>query len=348
MRCAKLFSLAWLTVICSSSLADGPKIPEAQQVWSVVLAQNTSGLPNTSSSFAGTRRAVIVGDRVVVIVDVGPLKIEGARTKSTDRLFSLELATGNVKDSRDVEDFRTPDLYATDDDHVIMGEFSLVRLASDLKPTGEQFDEKGHGRTINISPDGSTLAHELSPGTELLNSHTLLTTGVQLGIGVPTAVGTSAYVTDNVHWIGDYPHDKTFVTLVDVSGQHLLYHGACSGRPSFLSDTKVVVTGCGKVTVISTSGNGIKEALLRDKDAAFAGVSRDGRRVALRSVERSFGDPWSVRSEWFTIYDTETLQPVALVKSRRTPDEASWSAFSKDGKMFVSGSPQMLTLYKIP
>jgi hypothetical protein len=97
----------------------------------------------------------------------------------------------------DITDYRMPDLYATDDDHVIMGEFSLTRLNSDLTSTSEVFTEKGHGRTIQISPDGSILAHETTPWTELLDSHNFLPTGIRLAESVPTAVSTDAVLTDD-------------------------------------------------------------------------------------------------------------------------------------------------------
>ena len=218
---------------CKPSPAQNPA-PDAELVWSVTLEKNAS-LGSTSSDFAASRRAVFAGDRVVVMLDVGPLVFENGRPKRTNRLLSFHLYSGVVRNQQDITDYRMPDLYATDDDHVIMGEFSLTRLNSDLTSTSEAFTEKGHGRTIQISPDGSILAHETTPGTELLDSHNFLPTGIRLAESVPTAVSTDAVLTDNVHWVGQYPHDVSFVTLTDKRGQHLLYHGQCSGRPAFLT-----------------------------------------------------------------------------------------------------------------
>lgn len=67
--------------------------------------------------FAITSHTVIAGDRVVVILDVGPLVFENGRPKSTYRLLSLDLNSGVVRNQQDVTDYRMPDLYATDDDH---------------------------------------------------------------------------------------------------------------------------------------------------------------------------------------------------------------------------------------
>jgi hypothetical protein len=289
-----------------------------------------------------------VADRVVVVFDIGPTVFEGSRPKNTYRLVSLDLKSGAVINQQDGSDYETPDLYGTDDDHVIIGEFSLKRLNPDLTSTNEQFTENGHGRTIQMSPDGSTLAHETTPGTELLDSHKLLPTGTRLTESVPTAVSRNAVLTDNVHWIGQYPHDSTFVTLTDKGGQHLLYHGRCSGRPAFLSDAKVVVTGCGKLTILDMSGRTLKEANLLSKTGEFAGVSHDGSRFAIQNSESTWGDPPRITSESFTIYDSEKAEPVAIIRPKFLPERRSWSAFSKDGHLFLVGSSANLSLFRIP
>lgn len=323
------------------------RAPDAELIWSVTLDNNAS-IGNTSSDFAATRRAVMADDRIVVVFDVGPVVFEGGRPKSVYRLLSLDLKSGAVRNERDITDYRTPDLYATDDDRVIMGEFSLTRLNPDLTATNEVFLEKGRGRTIQMSPDGSILAHETTPGTELLDSHTFLPTGTRLTESVPTAVSTDAILSDNVHWIGQYPRDATFVTMTDRWGQHLLYHGQCSGRPTFLSDTKVLVTGCGKLTILDTSGHILREASLQPRGGEFAGVSCDGMRFAIQASDSSWGDPPRLRSETFTIYDTDRAGPLAIVRSKVLPERRSWAALSKDGHLFVTGGPARLSLFRIP
>jgi hypothetical protein len=331
---------------CSRSPAKH-SVAEVEPIWSVALSQSQP-LGDTSSDFAATRRAVIVEGRVVVLIDVGPTVYVDDRPKSTFRLLSLDLASGRVVNQQDLSGFSTPYLYATDDDHVIIGEFSLRRLNPDLTPTNEQFTEVGHGRTIQISPDGSTLAHETVPGTELLDSRTLLPTGTRLTESVPTAVSRGAVLTDNVHWIGQYPHDSAFVTLTDRFGQHLIFHGQCSGRPAFLDDTRALVTGCGKLRILDVSGRTLGEAMLPSKSGDFAGVSRDGSRFAIQDSEWRGGDPPQIRSERFTIYDSARIQPIAVIKSKLLPERRSWTAFSKDGHMFVVGSSARLSLFRIP
>ena len=320
---------------------------EAKPIWSITLTQNVSP-GDTNSDFAATRRAIIAGDRIDVVLDVGPTVFVDGRPKGTYRLLSLDLKSGKVMNQQDVSDYRIPDIYTTDDEHAIVGQFSLRRLNPDLTPAGEHFTENGHGRTIQISPDGSTLAHETAPGTELLDSHTLLPTGTRLSESVPTAVSRNAVVTDNVHWIGQHPQDSDFVTLVDKGGEHLIYHGQCSGRPAFLDDTKVLVTGCGKLTILDVAGHAPKEANLQSKVGEFAGVSRDGSRFAIVSSEWSEGDPPQIRSESFTIYSSATAKPLATIRSKVLPERRSWSAFSKDGHLFVMGSSARLSLFSIP
>jgi hypothetical protein len=192
------------------------------------------------------------------------------------------------------------------------------------------------------------LAHETAPGTELLDSHTLRPTGTRLAESVPTAVSTRAVLTDNVHWIGQYQKDLTFVTLTDEVGQHLVFHGQCSGRPAFLDDRRILITGCGTVRILDTSGRTLGAAELLSKGGDFAGVSRDGSRFVIQNSESTWGDPPQLRSESFTIYDSSTVQPIAVVKSKLLPERRSWTAFSKDGHLFVEGSTGRLSLYRIP
>jgi hypothetical protein len=79
---------------CSHSPAQRPVV-EAEPVWSVALSQHPLH-SDTSSDFAATRRAVIVGNRVVVLVDLGQTAYVDGRPKSSYRLLSLDLASGAV------------------------------------------------------------------------------------------------------------------------------------------------------------------------------------------------------------------------------------------------------------
>jgi hypothetical protein len=53
-------------------------------------------------------------------------------------------------------------------------------------------------------------------------------------------------------------------------------------------------------------------------------------------------------SETFTIYDTNTAVPLAIVRPKVLPERRSWAALSRDGRLFVTGSPARLTLFRIP
>jgi hypothetical protein len=103
-----LVLLVCLGLGCKPSPAPKPA-PDAELIWSVTL-ENNAALGNTSSDFAALRRAVIVGGRIVVILDAGPVVFENGRPRSTYRLLSLDLDSGAIRNQQDIADYRTPDL----------------------------------------------------------------------------------------------------------------------------------------------------------------------------------------------------------------------------------------------
>ncbi len=318
-------------------------VPIAEPIWSVVLDPDASEISNTGSVFESTRRVVIVGDRVVALV-------EGVNRY---RLFSLKLDSGAIAATQNLSGNHTPLLYATDDDHIIVGVLSLERLHPDLTSSGERFREDAHGGTTNISPDGTTLAHETTPGTELLSSHTFLPVGTHITESAPRSVSAKAILTDNIYWYGAYPKDQAFVTFNDGSHERLLYHGRCSGGSSFLSNDRVLVVGCGEFLILDTAGNTLKRAPVPFPHGEFAGVSRDGLRFAIRGSEwtewhKLFGEPEGIRSEAHIVFRSDTGEPLAATMTGSLPDQASWSALSKDGRYFVSGGPKRLRLFRVP
>jgi hypothetical protein len=221
-----------------------------------------------------------------------------------------------------------------------------------LSESGEKFNENGHGRTVSISPDGSELAHWLGGETELLNASTLIPSATRLGVRgrgpEPDAVSKSAVLSDDARWASQFPKDLRFVTLFEGIRPHILYHGPCGGRPEFISEGKILFVGCNKVTVIDTTGKVLKEIPLSAAYGGFAGVSRDGLRFAIVSSDYSAGDPAYKPDELFTIYNSDTYEVVATVTPETSAAARSWSAFSPDGKLFLCGSPQKLSLYRIP
>ena len=98
---------------------------------------------------------------------------------------------------------------------------------------------------------------------------------------VDTSVSSKGFVTDNVHWIGEYPKEIGFVTYVDATGGHLLYHGDCGGRPQFLSDDLILEPGCKDPFIINTQGYKVRTLAVGGR-FSFAGVSQNRNAVALQ------------------------------------------------------------------
>ncbi|HZY64044.1 MAG TPA: hypothetical protein VFE38_16120 [Edaphobacter sp.] len=80
---------------------------------------------------------------------------------------------------------------------------------------------------------------------------------------------------------------------------------------------------------------------------AFAGASADGHRFAIQSSYTE-GDPDFVVYEYFTIYDAANGNVLSAIHMKNLPARQSWSAFSSDGRYFVAGNPNKLTMYELP
>jgi hypothetical protein len=298
----------------------------------------------TSSIFTATRGVVFAGDRIVLISKVGIRQVPGHNTLAhVYKLLSLDLKTGKVKDTREITAFRDVPIFATNDAHVIVAGYTVLRLTPDLKDAGVfDYDTDGHGfgSVESISPDGSTLGNATNPGFELIDTGSLKTTRLTDTPVVATSVSSKGYVTDNVHWTGKYPNDLGFVTYRDASGDHLLYHGSCGGRPQFLTDELILEPGCKSPLIIDTHGTLVKTLSVKTS-FSYAGVSQNGKRFALQLMG-------SGQHERFVIFSVETGDPIAEVKPGQDGEAQSWTAFSLDGSMFVVGSPLKLALYRLP
>jgi len=303
----------------------------------------------TGSIFAATRSVVFVGDRIVLASMVGMRKVEGAQVpEQVYQLLSLDAKTGEVKDTREIPAFASLEVFATNDAHVIVSGRSVLRLTPDLRDDGNfDYHATGHkfGRVQNVSPDGSTLGNATSPGFELVDVRTLKATQLTASPAVDTSVSSKGFVTDNVHWIRDYPKDLGFITYTDALGEHLLYHGKCGGRPQFLSDDLVLEPGCKSPLIVDTHGNLVRTLSVKG-EFSYAGVSQNSKRFALQVA--SFSGIHSIKQERFVIYSVDTGELVAEVTPEVLAEEQSWTAFSPDGSMFVVGSPLKLTLYRLP
>jgi hypothetical protein len=269
-------------------------------------------------------------------------RVEGAQApESVYQLLSLDSKSGKVNDSRQLSGFGSVPLFATRDGHVIAAGRSLVKMTPDLKDAGSfDYHSSGHkfGDVENVSPDGSTLGNSTSPGYDLIDTSTLKAIQLTSEPSYGTSVSSKGFVTNNVRWSG-YPADAGFVTYIDITGSHHLYHGDCSGRPQFLTDDLIFVPGCHSPVIIDTHGNLVRTLHL-DGASSYAGVSRNGKRFALQIS--------SGKGERFIIYSVETGGAIAEVKPDEVAEEQSWTAFSSDASMFVVGSPLKLALYLLP
>ena len=128
----------------------------------------------TGSIFTATRGVAFAGDRIVVISKTGIRQVAGhAIPAHVYELLSLDLKTGQVKDTREITAFRDVPIFATNDAHVIVAGYTVLRLTPDLKDAGVfDYDADGHssGSVESISPDGSTLGNATSPGYELIDA----------------------------------------------------------------------------------------------------------------------------------------------------------------------------------
>lgn len=349
------------------ALGMAQKLPAPTRVWSVApLAKGepTVGItfgpggatlkgqradPQTGSVFAATRSVAFAGDRVVLGTMVGMRRVEGAQVpESVYQLLSLDVRTGELKDTREVSAFASLTIFGTNDAHVIVSGQNVLRLTPDLRDAGIfDYHAMGNkfGRVQNISPDGSTLGNATSPGLELIDARTLTAAKLTDLPLTDTSVSSKAAVSDSPWWIKDYPKAKSFVTLTDGHGQHLIFHGDCGGRPQFLRDDRVLAAACKVARILDTQGNIIKTITLRDP-ISFAGVSQDGKRFALQVARFSVGH--SISHETFMVYSVDTGEPIAEVAPDSLADEQSWTSFSPDGSMIVVGSPQRLTLFRLP
>jgi len=298
----------------------------------------------TGSIFAAARSVVFVGDRLVLASKIGMRQLPEAKIPAqVYELLSLDTQTGQVKDSREILAFGSLPVFATNDAHVIVAGRTVLRLTPDLKDAGV-FDYHADGRKSgsveNISPDGSTLGNATSPGYEFIDAGSLKSTKLTDSPAYATSVSSKGFVTDNVHWTGKYPNDLGFVTYRDASGDHLLYHGSCGGRPQFLTDDLILEPGCKSPLIIDIHGNLVTTLSVKG-GFSFAGVSQNGKRFALQLTG-------SGQHERFLVFSVQTGEPIAEVKPDQDGEEQSWTALSPDGSMFVVGSPLKLTLYRLP
>jgi hypothetical protein len=88
----------------------------------------------SSSIFTATRGVVFAGDRIVLISKGGMRQVPGHNIPAhVYKLLSLDPKTGEVKDTREISAFRDVPIFATNDAHVIVAGYTVLRLTPDLK-----------------------------------------------------------------------------------------------------------------------------------------------------------------------------------------------------------------------
>jgi hypothetical protein len=142
--------------------------------------------------------------------------------------------------------------------------------------------------------------------------------------------------------------NPTNVTLANASAiQRLPGCGtSCDDPTSALTDSTFVQLQQKEFQVLDDRGHILNRGDLVEW-GRFAGASADGHRFAIQSSYTE-GDPDFVVYEYFTIYDAATGKALATVHIKDLPDRESWSAFSPDGRYFVAGNPNKLTMYELP
>jgi hypothetical protein len=303
----------------------------------------------TSSTFAATRRVIFSGDRVVALVLTETRNAEDSQIPLPScELFSIEIKSGQIKESRGLDDCGSPKIFATGDDHVIVALANrVVRLTTDLKDD-ETLDYGASGHKFNkvesISPDGTTLGDATRPGFELIDTKTLAPKQLTTAPSIDTSVNSRGFITDNIHWINDFPKNLSFVTYVDENGQHLLYHGKCGGRPQFISDELIFEPGCKQALIMNTKGALVQSLELKES-FSFAGTSEKVKRLALQLA--TFDGSHDLKREHFLILSFDNFQKIADIEPDERAQEQSWTAMSSDGSMFVVGSAQKLSLWRV-
>jgi hypothetical protein len=209
-----------------------------------------------------------------------------------------------------------------------------------------------------ISADGRVLgAWKQVPGaavTYLLDADTLRPTGHEISNHKVDSVSAEemAYI---VTRLGS---PDEVVILGNENVTRLEYETKCGMvQVQLLSSDVFAVFGCNRLKVVNATGT----ELFSDTNVGyvggggFAGVSRDGKRFALRRpLEKSVGDgPNSIVSERVAVYDVEARKSIFAVELDRlrgldSPAHASATALSPDGRILAANSEGVLEIYQIP
>jgi hypothetical protein len=122
--------------------------------------------------------------------------------------------------------------------------------------------------------------------------------------------------------------------------------GANCDPPTYILGQDTIQLRQNSFQVVDSTGNIVSGGNLVEW-GTFAGASADGRRFAIQSSYTE-GDPNFVVYEYFTVYDAATGKVLARIHTKYLPARQSWSAFSPNGRYFVAGNPNKLSMYELP
>ena len=337
-----------LLVPSLEEIASAPRaLPSPPKIWTRTLQKGTWNAMNTGSEFAATRHLAFAGDRLVAVYESARAPYQGKQPMAEYAIVSLDTKTGGtINEKRFIGHWgATPSLYSNRNGNLILADDALTELHPDLTNSGLRF-EVSRGRVEQMSPDGSTMAWETTPGITFLNASTLTATTKHLDFQVAGAVSRDAVLTTNMSRPVEFPNDHSFVTLIDSHGDHLIFHDRCGGSPNFLTNDLIFIKDCEGIRLINRDGHLVRKSPMQGNDR-FAGVSQNGKRFAV-AVSESRGDPSVRLFEHFVLFDTERAKPLAMIRIEHMPENQSWSAFSADGELFACGDATALSLYKVP
>lgn len=233
-----------LLVPSLAGVASEPRaLPSPTKLWTATLQTGTWHAMNTGSEFAATRHLAFAGDRLVAVYESAMAPYQGKQPMAEYTIASLDAKTGRIlNQKRFVGPWgSTPSLYANRNGNLVVTDGSLTELHPDLTNAGEHF-EVSRGRVEQMSPDGSTMAWETTPGITLIDAATLTPTNNHLEFSVADSVSRDAVLTDNISRPVEFPKDHSFVTLIDAHGLHLILPRQM-WRQAYLSNERAYLHG---------------------------------------------------------------------------------------------------------
>jgi hypothetical protein len=192
------------------------------------------------------------------------------------------------------------------------------------------------------------VAVEGNSRTQMLDTHTLQPTGLNLEGAVPVTITSKSACTNNAVWVHNKPPQR-FGSITTLSGSRPLLLPKCKKgfQADYLNENQMVITCVDSYQVQDDQGHVLTDQRFFGKRVRFGGVSRDGKRFIAVVSRRGLLDPWPVSDEELQVYDLDQKKTIATIAVQHSA-EGSWSALSPRGDLLLSGSADGLRLYRIP